>query len=238
MSRGGRQDNEPAFVLHSHPWQETSLLLDTFSRHHGRLAIIARGARRPTSAHRGLLMAFRPLRLSWFGKGEVRTLHAAEYSGILPALLGMNLMCGFYVNELVIKLLHRDDPHERFFDLYHQTLLELGQGGRPDRILRRFEKGLLAELGYGLHLDCDIHDQSIDPERRYDYRPEAGPCPVASGGFAGRTLLYLANDDGTDPVCDREARQLMRELINYRLNGQELRTRQLLRELMDTVTGC
>ncbi|PIV91154.1 MAG: DNA repair protein RecO, partial [Gallionellales bacterium CG17_big_fil_post_rev_8_21_14_2_50_54_146] len=100
--RQNRMQDELVFVLHSHPYRETSLLLDVFSRQHGRLAVVARGARRPHSALRGVLMSFQPVSLSWFGKGEVRTLHSAEWQGGQPYLQGTALMCGFYLNELLI----------------------------------------------------------------------------------------------------------------------------------------
>ena len=100
-------EDEPAFVLHSYPFSETSLILDVFSRGHGRLPIMARGARRPKSSLRGVLMNFQPLQLSWFGKGEVRTLHSAEWQGGQPYLQGTALMCGFYLNELLLNLLAR-----------------------------------------------------------------------------------------------------------------------------------
>src|SRR5512135_3655302 len=120
-----RIQDELAFVLHSYPFRETSLLLEIFSRNHGRLALVARGARRPRSALRGLLMNFQPLRLSWFGKGEVRTLHGAEWQGGQPQLQGAALLCGFYLNELLLNLLARDDPHEGLFDYYQLALHRL-----------------------------------------------------------------------------------------------------------------
>ncbi|MDP1896582.1 MAG: DNA repair protein RecO, partial [Sulfurimicrobium sp.] len=107
-----RQEDQPAYVLHTYPYRETSLIVEVFSQNHGRLPLMARGARRPKSAVRGLLLSFQPLQLNWFGKNELRTLHSAEWQGGQPLLQGMALMCGFYLNELLLKLLHRDDPHE------------------------------------------------------------------------------------------------------------------------------
>ena len=110
-----RLEGQPAFVLHSYPFRETSLMIEVFAKDHGRIALVARGARRPRSALRGVLLAFQPLLLSWAGKAELRTLHKAEWQGGLPQLKGSALLCGFYLNELLLKLLPRDDPHERLF---------------------------------------------------------------------------------------------------------------------------
>ncbi len=152
-NRQNRYQDELAFVLHTHPFRETSLLLDVYSREHGRLAIVARGARRPRSALRGVLMNFQPLRLAWFGKGEVRTLHAAEWQAGQPYLQGTALMCGFYLNELLINLLARDDAHEQLFDYYRATLYRLAHETDHAATLRCFERHLLQELGYALELE-------------------------------------------------------------------------------------
>ena len=144
---------QPAFVLHARPWRETSLIVETLTQHFGRIALIAKGARRPRSAVRGLLMAFQPLTLSWFGKRELRTLKNAEWQGGQPLLAGPALMCGFYLNELILKLLPRDDPHPQLFLQYQQTLKELAEGAAQAVTLRRFEKRLMQELGYALLLE-------------------------------------------------------------------------------------
>ncbi|MCW5626173.1 MAG: DNA repair protein RecO, partial [Burkholderiales bacterium] len=148
-----RELNRPAFVLHGYPWKETSLLVELFTRTHGRLAVVAKGARRPHSQLRGLLMAFQPLLVTWSGRGEVKLLHGAEWQGGVPQLAGVALLCGFYLNELLVKALIREDAHEELFDAYDEAIRALGSGdGGPGDVLRRFEKRLLAELGYGLVL--------------------------------------------------------------------------------------
>ncbi len=119
-----RIEQEPAFLLHSYPWKETSLVLEAFARGHGRVALVARGARRPRSALRGVLMAFQPLRLSWSGGGDVHSLVGAEWVGGQPALSGAALMSGFYLNELILRLLPRDDPHEALFDAYADCVVQ------------------------------------------------------------------------------------------------------------------
>src|SRR4051812_36280755 len=120
-----RGSAEAAYVLHAQAWRETSLLLDVFTEPQGRMLMVARGARRPRSALRGILLAFHPLALGWFGKGEVRTLTRAEWLGGQAFLRGEALLCGYYLNELLLRLLPREDPHERLFARYQEALAAL-----------------------------------------------------------------------------------------------------------------
>src|ERR1017187_8030125 len=173
-SRNKHQD-ELAFVLHSYPFRETSLVLEVFSRQHGRVPLVARGARRPKSALRGLLMSFQPLALSWFGKHELRTLHSAEWQGGQPLLQGTALMCGFYLNELLLNLTARDDPHASLFDYYRQTLQRLVHEEDHASTLRCFEKHLLQELGYALLLEHEADsDRPIEASAQYRYVVQYG----------------------------------------------------------------
>jgi len=234
----GRRDNEPGYVLHTYPFRETSLVVEAYTRAHGRVAMVAKGARRPKSALRGLLLAFQPLLLSWTGKSELQTLVRAEWqAGLLP-LRGGALMCGFYVNELLLKLLARHDPHEALFDGYAATLAELAAADADHaRILRRFEKALLRELGYALTLDLDVDTgQPVAAERRYVYVVDRGPVAAAEGAsngleLAGQTLLDIQRDDYSRATTQQQSKALMRMLINHLLGDQVLHTRQLLRDL-------
>ena len=250
-----RADREPGYVLHTYPYKETSLIVEAFTRRHGRVAMLARGARRPRSAMRGVLLSFQPLRLSWSGASELGTLIAAEWSGgwsgQMRPLAGLGLMCGFYVNELVLRLLPRDDPHEALFDFYTESLNELAAGAEQGPALRRFEKHLLAELGYAPLLERDAAARPIDPQRRYVYEPERGPREVKSATYrespgdpgagalsddvvvSGQTLLDVARDEYARPETRDEARSLMRALIGQRLHGQVLHTRAVLLALND-----
>lgn len=237
-----RAEQAEAFILHQYPYKETSLIVEAFSRAHGRVALLARGARRPRSAMRGLLLAFRPLRLSWSRGTELGTLTGVEWAGGLPALAGTGLMCGFYLNELILRLLPRDDAHEALFDAYASSLETLAGGTPQATVLRAFERRLLAEVGYALQLDRDAQSGApIDPAARYLYEPERGP--VAAQGspppgreawqVAGRTLLAMARDDYAEGRTREESRGLMRALITERLAGQVLHTRAILMELQD-----
>ncbi|MBU0689831.1 MAG: DNA repair protein RecO [Gammaproteobacteria bacterium] len=236
-SSKNRIQDDPAFVLHSYPFRETSLIVEVFSRNHGRVPLVARGARRPRSAIRGLLMGFQPLSLSWFGKHELRTLHSAEWQGGQPQLQGTALMCGFYLNELLLNLMARDDPHESLFDYYQQTLQRLAQERDHAFTLRSFEKHMLQELGYALSLETEAGSgRSVVPERSYRYILERGAVAEtvdSSQGMpvAGKTLLDMAADDYHDAVTARQSKQLMRMLLDHHLAGKPLHTRELMRDL-------
>ena len=232
-----RRDAQPAFVLHTYPFRETSLIVETFTRNFGRVGLVARGARRPKSALRGLMMAFQPLLLSWAGKSELRTLHKAEWQGGIPQLQGLGLMCGFYLNELLLKFLAREDPHDALFDVYQNAIAALARAPEPAAVLRRFEKHLLKELGYALILDHEADsDRPIDPGKRYTYVIERGPVALdrdaqASLEISGKTLIELEDDNLADAGTLAQSKLLMRFLVNHYLNNQELHTRQLLREM-------
>lgn len=232
-----RVDGQPAFVLHSYPFRETSLIVDVFSRDFGRLALMARGARRPRSALRGLLLAFQPLELAWAGKGEVPTLMKAEWQGGQPLLAGKALFYAYYLNELLMHLLPREDAHERLFAVYVQTLRRLSDDLR-EADLRAFERALLQELGYGLTLAHDSAGQPIDPAGHYAYEIESGPTLLARPGasalaVSGKTLADLSRDDFSDPRSLQEAKQLMRALIAHYSDGKGLDTRRIFKELQE-----
>ena len=242
-------DADSAFVLHTYPYRETSLIVETFTRHAGRVSLIARGARRPRAALRGVLNPFQPLLLSWFGKGELKTLKSAEPQRIYPQLSGASLLSAFYLNELILKLARRDDAHEKLFDAYDEAIHGLQQGmgaagGEPRKniaaTLRRFEKRLLTELGYGLMLDREADTgKPISTQGRYVFIVERGAIPeetfrnTGDGALqlSGKTLLDLVCDDYDDPVTAQQAKQLMRYVINHYLDGVPLHTRQIIKEL-------
>jgi len=226
-----RIDHEEAYILHTQPWRETSLLVDAFSRRHGRVSLVARGARRPQSGIKARLLAFQPLWLSWFGKGSLFTLHAAEWQGGDLNLAGRALMCGFYLNELLLRLLPVGDAHEALFDRYRHTLRRLADGEPMEPVLRGFELDLLAELGYAHSLGHDASGGAVVAERQYRFTPEHGLHEDRQGTYAGKTLLALAGGDFSDPRTLAEGKQLMRVLIQHYLGDKPLHTRQLLRDM-------
>ena len=233
-----RRDAEPAYVLHSYPYRETSLIVEAYTRNFGRVPLVAKGARRPRSVLRGVLLAFQPLLLSWSGKSEIQTLTRAEWQGGYRPLSGRSLICGFYLNELMLKLLPRHDPHEALFDRYSGTLNGLGAGPDAEATLRSFEKSMLSELGYALTLDRDATDGTpVVAERRYVYIVERGPVPAGPAAPAnglellGRTLLDILSDNYESVTTQQQSKALMRLIINHHLGSQTLHTRQLLRDL-------
>jgi DNA repair protein RecO (recombination protein O) len=246
---------ETAYVLHTRPWRDSSLIVELFTMSQGRIGAIARGARRPHARLSGVLQPFRPLLVSAAGRGELATLSGAELrlpGGRPLALQGHTLISGFYLNELLMKLLARHDPHPRLFDAYDAALATLGAGDlSPDAVseqqaLRRFEQVLLSEIGYGLVLDHDVATGApIDAAAEYDYHPERGPVAVAtysgvrqvdaprpSGAcvrLRGSSLLDLSRGELRDPEGLREIRNLMRMALAICLGGQPLRSRELFR---------
>ncbi len=226
---------EEAFVLHRRPYRNTSLLLEAFSRKRGRVGLVARGARRGRAPLAGVLQPFVPVLLSWRGQGELATLTDAEAAG--PPLLppGDGLISGFYLNELLVRLLHRGDAHSGLFDVYRQTLALLAGGEDEEAVLRRFERLLLQEIGYGLQLEHEADSGApVDPETRYDYLPERGPLPLQGEPRGvpvhGATLLALARDACVDDRCRREAKRLMRAALAVHLGDRPLKSRELYRQ--------
>jgi DNA repair protein RecO (recombination protein O) len=226
----------PGYVLHTLPWRETSLLVEVLTREHGRLALMARGARRPRSTVRGVLRAFQPLELEWFGKNELRTLSNADWGEWQPLLTGQALYCGLYMNELMLRLVARDDPHPVLFDVYAQTLNDLSRGESEEVVLRRFELALLREIGYGLQLDVvAMEGGAVQPDQMYFFDPQQGPRVADrrtnAVQFSGTALLAMANDDWSDPATSVQAKLLMRQVLAFHLGHQDLHTRALFKEI-------
>jgi DNA repair protein RecO (recombination protein O) len=250
---------DKGYVLHSYPYRETSLILQVWTEKHGRLALVAKGARRPKSASRSVLVPFQPLSLDWFGRGELRTLKTAEPASPATPLGGSSLLSAFYLNELLLKLTTRDDPHEGLFAAYDEAITSLrsitrqaprvvahaaseptAQAARDiEPVLRRFELRLLQELGYAVELMQEARTQApIVAERDYWYVAERGPISFIEGDspanavrLRGQTLIDLARGVFDDVVTIGQSKQLMRLLIHHSLNGQELATRVLVRDL-------
>ncbi len=237
--RGGeaRVEHQPGFVLHTTAWRETSLIVEAFTRDFGRMSLVARGAKRPTSQFRGLLAPFAPLALSWSGRSEAKNLVRAEFLGGLAPLRGGALLSAFYANELIVRLLPRADPHERLFASYVALLHGLGEA-RLDLALRAFELELLREVGYAVPLDLCVDGEPIDPQAEYLFRVEAGAHRVRTSGsqehgspVSGRTLLAMSRGDFGDAVVASEAKAMLRHLIRYHLDGKPLNTRRILLDL-------
>jgi DNA repair protein RecO (recombination protein O) len=236
-----RRDDEPAFVLHTYPYRETSVIVEAFTEQAGRVAMVARGAKRPRSELRGVLQAFQPLALSWAGSGELKTLIKAEWRGGMALPTGAALLCSFYLNELLLKLLPKEDPHPALWHDYAAALTSLttdAAAAMQAATLRRFELRLLASLGYALPLTHDVDTgASIDPAGRYHSQFERGPRLVAAEPNArypvvrGATLIALAT--GRYPHTDiaAEAKRLMRSVLDHYLDERAVVSRRIVRDL-------
>nr|WP_050465462.1 DNA repair protein RecO [Herbaspirillum autotrophicum] len=232
-----RVQAQPGFVLHSYPYKETSLIVDVFSREHGRVALVAKGAKRPHSKLRGVLQTFQPLSVSWSGKSEVRTLTDAEWVGGMLPLEKSALLCGFYLNELLVKLLARDDSHVALFDHYVATLNQLAHGESPPIVLRQFERALLTETGVAANWTvCTVSGRTVEPAQIYVIDPERGVRPARpTDGWpkvSGKTLLDMEHEDYRDVTTQSQSKLLMRFLLSHHLGGAPLNTRQILIDLM------
>ena len=250
MATAHRVSHEPAYVLHRYDWSESSLILESFTRHHGRIALVAKGAKRPSSNFRPVLLPLQPLQLSFGGDAEIRTLKGAEWMGghVMPT--GDALLSGYYLNELLLRLLARDDPHETLFDAYAAVVQVLAgdhggaQGATHAAALRAFELLLLREVGLLPTLDVQTSTLApLNPDDRYALVPEAGlreagddQAALAGGDWQA---LQQALDQSTPfaatlRVCaglSGALRTQLRVLLNYHCGVSTLRTRQLMRDL-------
>ncbi|MEO5573545.1 MAG: DNA repair protein RecO [Gammaproteobacteria bacterium] len=231
---------QAAYVLHHRPYRDTSVLLEVFTRDHGRVGLVAKGVRTSKSRTQGLLHPFRPLLISWAGRGELVTLTSCEGAGPAGQIGGRLLMSGFYVNELLLRLLHRHDAHPALFEHYAATLLALEDSMQEQRALRIFEKHLLHELGYALMLNHQADTgEPLAPERIYSYQLEQGPrCydEFRPQGIRvhGASLLSLASEELCDPESLRETKHLLRASLSLYLGDKPLQSRKLLSELRKT----
>lgn len=219
---------EPAFILHSREYRDTSRILDVFTAGHGRLTLFARGARGPKSRLASLVMPFRPLLVSWSGRGDAAQLTGAEAHGEYAALPSRQVMSGFYLNELIISLTTRHDPQAQLFDDYSEALRRLATDAAPESTLRVFEKRLLASLGYGLEFD-------VEPGTYYRFRVGEGLAEVredAPGAYSGRCLRALQEENLQDTESLDVARRVLRQALDQCLEGRELRTRTVARSML------
>jgi DNA repair protein RecO (recombination protein O) len=236
VSKGVRIASQPGFVLHSYPYKETSLIIDVFSRDYGRVALVAKGAKRPHSQLRNVLQTFQPLSMGWSGKSDIRTLISAEWVGGMLPLEKSGLLCGFYLNELLVKFLVRDDPHPALFDHYVSTLNQLAHHEPAPIVLRKFEQALLSESGLIADLSyCTVSKAKVIAEKHYVIDPEMGARPARTADhmpqILGQTLLDMQAGEYQDATTQSQSKILMRYLLAHHLHGIPLNTRQILIDL-------
>lgn len=229
----GLNEQDQAYVLHSRPYQNTSLIVEVLTRNHGRMSLVAKGARRNKSPYQGVLQPFNLIFINWGGRSEMKTLHKAETTGKSNRLEGESLYMGFYINELIMYLLHKHEEHSGLFDRYHNYLNDMTSTMDPEIQLRYFELDLLEELGYGLSLEQELHSgEPVIADNFYHYDMEmgvlAGNSDEQSGiTISGDTLLALANRTLMTDQQKLEAKKLLRQIIDYQLEGRPIKSREL-----------
>ena len=243
-----RVSDEPAYILHRYDWSESSLIVETFTRGHGRIALVAKGAKRPTSNFRPVLLPLQPLRVSYGGDAEIRTLKSAEWAGGQMMPVGEALLSGYYMNELVMRLLARDDPHPVLFDAYAAAarVLSSGQGEALEPALRAFELILLREIGLLPALDAQTLTLGVlEEDARYALVPEAGLIAMGEdderASLPGASWVALGDALSADDAFDATLREaapsmaelkpMLRALLHYHCGVTQLRTRQLMIDL-------
>ncbi|RZA30594.1 MAG: DNA repair protein RecO [Lysobacteraceae bacterium] len=235
-----RIDQEPAFVLHARPWRETSLLVEVLGRDHGRLGLVARGVQGPKKhVLRAALQPLQHIRLDAVQRGELAQLVSAEALDAAPRLAGDAMLAAFYVNELVMRLAPRQDPHGGLYRVYAETRSRLGQDVSLAWTLRRFERDLLESLGSGFDLAEEGNGHAIDPAARYLLDPEQGPRRLLSdrgqgqrtAAATGSALLALAADREPDPSDLASLRLALRSVLAHHLGGRGLKSWEMMGEL-------
>jgi DNA repair protein RecO (recombination protein O) len=227
----------PAYILHQYAFRDSGRIIEAFSADHGRLTLFARGAASPKSSLKGILRPFQRLLLSWSGRTEACTLVAAEIDGAPTTLSKERLMSGFYLNELLLKLTLRGDPHPDIFCSYAACVAALCGGGGEEAALRCFEKRLLNDLGYGLRLTTTAEGLPVEPDRTYRVVVERGPqaCVAeAPGAVYGRSLTDLAAESFEDVRSLRDAKRVLRAAIDACLDGRPLKSRAVMMALQRT----
>lgn len=226
--------HEPVFVLHTRPYRNSSLIVELFSRQYGRICAVARSARGLKSRFRGQLQLFSPLLASWSGRRELMNLNQIEWRGLPLQLGGQSLICAFYLNELILTLLPREDPYPEIFLDYETALHGLEQSSQSEAVLRRFEKHLLDGLGYGLCFNEEAGSgKSIEPQGLYQWLPDGGfqrclQSRETERIFLGKSLLAMQVEKWEDSQDLLAAKRLMRLVINRHLGGKRLKSRELL----------
>jgi DNA repair protein RecO (recombination protein O) len=224
---------QPAYVLHSRPYRNTSLILDVLTEDYGRIALVAKSARGPKSRYRGLLQVFTPMLIDWVGDGDLKTLGNIELQGVSYPLKTQRLFCAYYLNELLVRLLLRDDAVPRIFMLYQQALQRLTSDMTVEIVLREFEMGLLGALGYGVSfLQASDTGNPFDVDAQYQLIPDHGFVRSSSKAadlvYAGAVLIAMEQKDWAQPDVCLAAKKIMRTLLAVHLGAKPLQSRALL----------
>ncbi len=229
-----KPQQDTAYLIHSRPYRDTSLIADLFTAHHGRVSVVCKGARRGKSPKSLLLQPFRSLTTSWSGRSELQTLVSVEQHESAMGesgwhnLAGNELVCGLYINELLWALLHKNDPHPHLFERYRETLNSLRSDKSIESVLRTFELTLLDEIGYGLNFHEDEEAEAISPDQTYGYEISRG-FYASESGFGGDFLVRMQGGLPSNREDMKQAKILTRTSIEQLMNGRPIRSRELMR---------
>jgi len=232
----------PAFILHRRPYRETSLLLDVFSCNFGRVGLLAKGARQKKNNKAEILQPYQPLQLAWSGKGELMTLTLAEADKPAYVLKDKKLMAAFYLNEIIIRMLHQHEAHPDLFRIYDKTLNLLAMETSDEQtVIRIFEKRFLEAIGYGLVLDHDVTTgERIKPDHHYYYQADRGPAMDVPDNsdhirLSGSTLIAIDEEKFGSTQILQEAKFLMRFILQKHLGNKPLASRKLYKMYLDNL---
>ncbi len=226
------QHEDKAYILHTRPYKNTSLLVEAFSKNYGRLSFVVKGAKRNNSPMQGIIEPFNSLYIVWGGRGELKNLYKAEPVPPQIKLTGEFLYAGFYVNELIMYLLHKDEAHSELFLSYQNCLIKLSEKQEPAVILRYFELELLTELGYGVNFKHDAHSGAeIDKNKLYQYDFDLGVSEYRGDDrsvlqISGDTLIALENNNLSNEQQKKQAKQLLRRILEFYLEGRPIKARE------------
>jgi DNA repair protein RecO (recombination protein O) len=230
------EELQQALVLHSRPWRETSLIVDIFTEHYGKISVCARGVRSKKSPKRSMLQPLSPLFICWKGRGELPTLTVVEAAEPVIKLSGTALYSSFYINELLSRLLHKYDPHPELFKHYKVALNQLSVSEKLEQTLREFELELLVAIGYGLTLDYDSMDEPISNHKMYYLNTEGqlqnidtNTNSVNSRIFSGQQLISISEKNWHDKLVLKDAKRLLRISLKPLLGDKPLQSRKLFR---------
>ena len=236
MSTKKRIQNQSAWILHHRPFSNSSMILEIMTSEYGRISLIAKGSRSAKSKFRGVLRPFMPLSISWFSRTNLGTLTEAEIQGAPISLAGDALISGYYINELLLKLLYKDDSHAEVFSLYSETIKKLSLTNRIAPLLRQFEIKLLELVGYALNLREVVDSQiPVDSLSYYEYKPDIG-LVMAENNEGTMTFLgsQLGSIQQQNFECEdtlRCANRLLKNIISHQLGGKKLMTRKVIEEM-------
>ena len=246
VSGADKHEMSAAYVLHTRKYRDTSLIAELYIQDKGRVAVVAKGARSKRGAKKANWQPFTPMLVSYLGHGELKTVTGSEFSSSGFRLTGENLIIGLYINELMVRLLAKDDPLEHLFGAYQNVLKDLLVGEETLAALRKFELFLLSALGYGINFEETSEGDRILPNIEYGFRAGYGfyPATVDSKGiragrvsepeesqrfttFTGSALLGVANEDFSNPEVGNTAKVILRSVIHQLLGGKPLKSREL-----------